>query len=155
MANTYFQFRRVDNFQRDWNKKDCFTVDDMDGTTPNFKFVLASECSGNIEECLDADGTLNDNVTILNTLGEQDGLVPLLYTQGINGEATISVNATSVTYELTDEKDNVKGIFLTSYGNGSGYVLAYAINNVALGILDDTLILNMVGMVWGTHYVGE
>lgn len=155
MTNTYFQFRRVDNFQRDWNKKDCFTVDDMDGTTPNYKFVLASECPGDIEQCLDEDGTLNSSVTILNTLGEEDGLVPLLYTQGINAEASISVNATSVTYELTDGKNNIKGIFLTSYGNGSGYVMAYAINNVALNILDDTLILNMVGMVWGTHYEGE
>ena len=155
MTNSYFQFRRVDNFDYDKNRKDCFTVDDMDGITENFKFVLASSCPANINDCLDEDGTLNDNVTILNTLGERDGLVPLLYSKGINGESTISINTTSVNYELTDEVDYIKGIFLTSYGNGSGYVLAYAINNVQLPVQDDTLILNMVGMVWGTHYVGE
>jgi hypothetical protein len=127
----------------------------MNGVDENFKFVLASECPSDINNCLDADGTLNDNVIILNTLGERDGLVPLLYNRGINGEATISVNATSVVYEMTDSVDTVKGIFLVSYANGSGYVLAYSINNVALAILDDTLILNTAGMIWGTHYVGE
>lgn len=155
MANSYFQFRRVDNFQHDMNRKDCFTIDDMNGVDENFKFVLASECPSDINQCLDEDGTLNDDVVILNTLGERDGLVPLLYNRGINGEATISVNATSVVYEMTDSVDNVKGIFLVSYANGSGYVLAYSINNVALGILDDTLILNTTGMIWGTHYAGE
>lgn len=155
MANTYFQFRRVDNFYHDMNRKDCFSVDDMNGVDENFKFVLASECPSDINDCLDEDGTLNDNVKILNTLGERDGLVPLLYNRGINAEMTISVNATSVTYELTDSVDNVKGIFLVSYANGSGYVLAYSINNVALGIYDDTLILNMTGMIWGIHHAGE
>lgn len=162
MVNTYFKFRRVDTFDRDKNRKDCFDVLDMDGVTENFKFVLASECSPNIANCLDEDGTLLEwdsntgkGVQILNTLGERDGLIPLTYSTGINGEGSISVNATSVTYELTDEIDYVKGIFLVSYGNGSGYVLAYSINNVGLKIVEDTLILNMVGMVWGNHSKGD
>ena len=160
--NSYFKFRRVDRFLRDMNRKDCFDVLDMDGNTPNFKFVLATECSANIDDCLDEDGTLKEwdtttgtGVQLLNTLGETDGLCPLLWNDGINGEATISVNSTSVVYELTDSIDYVKGIFLVSYGNGSGYVLAYSINNVPLEIQDDTLILNMVGMIWGTHYSAE
>ncbi len=152
--NAYFKFRRVDKFLRDMNRKDCFDVLDMDGDTPNFKFVLATDCPSNIEDCLDSDGTLNDDVHILYTLGETDGLCPLLWSDGINGEASISVNSTSVVYELTDSIDYIKGVFLVSYGNGSGYVLAYSINNVPLEIQDDTLILNMVGMIWGTHYSG-
>lgn len=150
--NPYFKFRRVDNFTYDMNRKDCFDLMDMDGVTNNFKFVLATECPTDIEECLDEDGTLNDNVHILNTLGEDDGLCSLLYSRGINGESKISVNTTSVVYEMTDEIDYIKGIFLVSYGNGSGYVLAYSINNVPLEVQDDTLILNTVGMVWGNHY---
>jgi len=150
--NAYFKFRRVDNFLYDMNRKDCFDLADMDGVTNNYKLVLATSCPTNIEECLDEDGTLNDSVQILTTLGESDGLCPLLYNQGINAEATISINATSVVYELTDQIDYVKGVFLVSYGNGSGYVLAYSINNVALEVQDDTLILNTVGLIWGTHY---
>ena len=153
--NAYFKFRRVDNFIYDMNRKDCFDVMDMDGVTPNFKFVLATECPTNIEDCLDEDGTLNDNVELLNTFGEEDGLCPLLFSRGINAESTIAVNSTSVVYELTDDIDYIKGIFLVSYGNGSGYVLAYSINNVPLEIQDDTLMLNMVGMIWGTHYAGD
>ena len=153
--NSYFKFRRVDNFLYDMNRKDCFDVKDMDGDTPNFKFVLATNCPGNIDECLDEDGTLNDKVELMTTLGENDGLCPLLYSRGVNAEANISVNATSVVYEMTDTMDYVKGIFLVSYGNGSGYVLAYAINSVPLEIQDDTLILNTNGMIWGTHYMGE
>ena len=153
--NPYFKFRRVDNFLYDMNRKDCFDVQDMDGVTNNFKFVLATACPSNITDCLDEDGTLNDNVQILNTLGDDDGLCPLLFSRGVNAEATIAVHATSVVYEMTDEIDYIKGIFLTSYGNGSGYVLAYSINNVPLEIQDDTLILNTAGMVWGTHYAGE
>ena len=72
--NPYFKFRRVDNFLYDMNRKDCFDVADMDGVTNNFKFVLATACPSNIADCLDEDGTLNDNVQILNTLGDDDGL---------------------------------------------------------------------------------
>lgn len=163
MANEYFKFRRVDNFDHDKNRPDCFTVDDMDGLTPNYKLILASNCNNDIARCLDSEGTLlewndetGEGVEILNTFGEEDGLVPLLYSQGINGESTISVNTTSVTFELSDSIDYLKAVFLVSYGNGSGYVLAYAINGVPLEILDDQLILNLHGMIWGTHYiVGE
>lgn len=159
MVNEYFQFRRVDSFQRDFNRSDCFTIDDMNGVDLNYKLVLASECSIDISDCLDSEGTLKEwdsttgtGVQILNTFGEEDGLISLLYSDGINGEGSISVNASSVTFELSDDVDYVKGIFLVSYANGSGYVMAYSINNVALEILDDQLILNVAGLVWGNHY---
>lgn len=155
MSNPYFQFRRVDRFNRDKNRKDCFDVEDMNGVDLNYKLVLASQCPTSIEDCLDADGTLNDKVVIFDSLGDQDGLVALLYNEGINGEETISLNTTSVTYEMTDETDYVQGIFLVSYGNGSGYVMAYSINNVPLKVIDDTLILNTIGLIWGLRYGGE
>lgn len=158
----YFEFRRVDTFQRDMNRKDCFDILDMNGTDLNFKLVLASECPATISECLDDDGTIREyneetetGVKILRTLGENDGLVPLLYSYGINGEGHISINTNSVVYELTDGENYVKAIFLVSYSNGSGYVMAYSINNVPLEIQDDTLILMTDGVVWGTEYKGE
>ena len=162
MANEYFKFRRVDDFQWDMNRKDCFTIDDMNGVDLNYKIILASECSLDINNCIDDDGTLKEwnpidktGVQILNTLGESDGLVPLLFSKGINGEGAISVNATSTVFELTDSIDYVKGAFLISYANGSGYVLAYSINNAPLEILESQLILNVSGLIWGTHYSGE
>lgn len=160
MVNGYFNFRRVDNFQRDFNRKDCFTIDDMNGTDENYKIVLVTECNPDINKCLDEDGTLMDwdsetgyGVKILQTLGERDGLLPLLYNSGINGECSISAAASSVVYELTDSIDYVKGAFLVSYGNGSGYVMAYAINNAPLEVQDEELILMVNGMIWGTQYV--
>ena len=160
--NPYFKFRRVDRFQRDFNRTDCFTIDDMNGVDLNYQLVLCSECATNITDCLDEEGTLKDwdedtrtGVQRLITLGDNDGLLPLLYSDGVNGEGAISVNTTSVVYELTDEQDYIKGIFLTSYGNGSGYVLAYSINNTPLEVPNNQLILNVAGMIWGTHYTGE
>lgn len=157
----YFAFTRVDTFDRDKNRKDCFDVLDMNGTDLNYKLVLVSKCSANIDDCLDDDGTLMEyddttgkGVEILQTLGEQDGLCPLLYTYGVNGEGNISINTSSVVYELPDGDKYIKAIFLVSYGNGSGYVMAYSINNVPLEIKNDTLILMTDGVVWGNEYKG-
>lgn len=160
--NPYFKFRRVPSFFMNMNRKDCFDLLDMNGTDENFKVVLVSECANSISDCLDEDGTLKEwddetrtGVKILNTLGEKDGLTPMLYSMGVNNESKLSITNTSLVYELTDSVDYVKGAFLTSYGNGSGFVLAYTINNVPLEVQDDTLILMLNGMIWGTHYVGE
>lgn len=161
MANSAFQFRRVDTFNRDMNRKDCFDILDMNGTDNNFKIILASECAANINDCLDEDGTLMewDSVTrkgvqILYTLGESDGLVPLLYTQGINGEGTISVVPSSVSYDLTDDVDYVKAAFLVSYANGSGYVLAYSINNAPVEVYQNSLTFMVSGLIWAVTAKG-
>lgn len=154
MSNLYFKFRRVDTFYRDMNRKDCFDVLEMNGVDENFKIVLASNCPTHIDECLDVDGTLNDNVEVLSSFGEHDGLVPMLFSEGINGECSISVNATSVSYELTDDIDYVKGLFLVSYANGSGYVIAYSINNAPLEVYDNNLILMINSVIWSVHYKG-
>lgn len=155
MANAYFKFRVVDDFDYNKNRKDCFDLADMNGVDLNYKVVLAKSCPVDINQCLDEDGTLNDRVEILNTFGESDGLVALLYSRGVNRESTISMPASSITYELSDDIDYVQGMFLVSYSNGSGYVLAYSVNNVPVEIQDDQLILNLTGMVWGTHHAGD
>lgn len=161
MSNAYFTFRRVDNFTRDMNRADCFSIDDMDGITPNYQIILATDCATDINNCLDEEGTLANwnedtrtGVERLLTLGEDDGLLPLLWSSGINGEGAISVNTNSITYEMPDSENLVKAAFLVSSANGSGYVLAYAINSVPIQVYDDQLILMVNGMVWGTHASG-
>ncbi len=127
-------FIRVDSFLDDMNREDCFDTADMDGISKNFKVVLASDCPPNITDCLDDEGTLNKDVTILNTLGEDDGLVAMQWTHGINGERSMSITSSMLIYNFPDVDVNVKGAFLVSYRNGSGYVMAYCIDNVNLEI---------------------
>ena len=54
MTDTVFEFTRVDSFMDDINREGCFDTNDMDGITPNYRIVLASDCPVNIEDCLDA-----------------------------------------------------------------------------------------------------
>lgn len=149
----YFKFTRVDNFLDDINREDCFDTLMMDGETLNFKIVLASECPTDIEDCLDDFGTLNDKVFTIDSMGENDGLCALLWSRGINGERTMSIRTGAVVYDLGDTPTPVKGAFLVSYGNGTGYVLAYDIQSSPL-TLDGDIILTVQGSVMSVKYGG-
>lgn len=147
-----FKFTRVDTFIDDINREDCFDTQDMDGVTPNYKFILTSKCPSNIEDCLDEDGTLDDEtVEILETDGADDGLCSLLYTKGINGERIITINNSTVTYDLGEDYVDINGIFLANIGNGSGYVIAYCIFDKTIND-KGSLILPCNGLVWSMHY---
>jgi len=158
MANQ-FNFIRVDNFLDDMNREECFDTQDMDGVSPNFKFVLASECSPNIEDCLDEDGTLKmpydastkTGVTLIETEGVDDGYCSLLWNKGINGERNIGLADSTVSYDLGEDPVSIKGIFLVAISNGTGYVLAYCILDKALE-KDGTLILPCQGSLWSIRY---
>ena len=151
MANQ-FKFTRVDSFIDDINREDCFDTQDMDGVTANYKFVLASDCPTDIEECLDEDGTLDsDEVTIIDTDGVGDGECALLYNKGINGERTISINNSTVSYDLGEDAKDIRAIFLCNIGNGSGYVIAYSILDKIIRE-KGTLILPCNGVIWSVHY---
>lgn len=156
-----FDFTRADNFFEDMNREDCFDIQDMDGKSLNFKVVLCSECANEFKDCIDQDGTLKEwneddktGVTIIDTFGEDDGLVPLIYTRGINSEFTISIITNGLYYDLGDYDTPIKALFLVSYGNGSGYVLAYCINDEAFVIHDDELILNINDILVSLKYIG-
>ena len=154
MATNYiFDFTRVDNFLDDMNREGCFDVNDMDGITPNYRMVLASDCPNDIEECIDEDGTLNENVTLVENLGSEDGECSLLWSKGINGERTISISDSTVNYDLGDNDDNLKAVFLVNTVEGSGYVLAYAINSYSFPI-DGEVILPCDGVLWTIRYGG-
>ena len=151
MANQ-FKFIRVDRFFDDMNREECFDTEDMDGVSPNFRFVLSSDCPQDIEECLDADGTLNtDAVTIVDTDNADDGLCSLLWSKGVNGERSMSISDSTVTFDFGDEKPDVNGIFLVNVSNGSGYVLAYCIFDKTL-TFDGVLILPCNGLIWSIRY---
>ena len=146
-----FKFTRVDTFFDDINREDCFDTEDMDGISPNYRFVLASKCSKDTDTNFDEDGTLNDTVELVETYGTDDGLCSLLYSKGINGERTISINDSTVTFDFGDEKQDVNGIFLVNVSNGSGYVLAYCIFDKTL-TFDGVLILPCNGLLWSIRY---
>ena len=147
-----FKFIRVDRFFDDMNREDCFDTEDMDCISPNFRFVLASDCKQNIEDCLDIDGTLDLNeVTLLDTDGADDGMCSMLWSQGINGERSMSISDSTVSFDIGEDTANIKGIFLCAVNNGTGYVIAYCILDKVLEV-DGVLILPCNGMVWSVHY---
>lgn len=153
---TSFKFTRVDNFLDDINREDCFDTRDMDGITPNYRFVLASNLtSNNIEDCIDEDGTLNlDVVTLLDTYGADDGFCSLLWGKGVNGERSISIADSTVTYDLGELQNvQIKAIFLIAIADGTGYVMAYSILDKPL-MMKGSLILPTDGLVWSIHYGG-
>jgi hypothetical protein len=146
-----FNFIRVDSFMDDINREDCFDTRDMDGVSPNYKFVLASSCPSDINDCLDEDGTLNENVNILQSIGVDDGVCSLLWSKAINGERTLSVADSTVTYSFSEDIQ-LQGVFLVNIANGSGYVLAYSISDKQITIVDNELICPCDGMIWTIKY---
>ena len=152
---TNFKFTRVDNFLDDINREDCFDTRDMDGITPNYRFVLASNIpeSYSVNDCIDEDGTLDtDVVTLVDTYGVDDGFCSLLWGKGVNGERSISVTNSTVSYDLGD-RDNVqvKAIFLVAIADGTGYVMAYCMLDKPL-LMKGTLVLPTDGLIWSVHY---
>ena len=160
MSESAFKFIKVDSFLDDINRSGCFDTKDMDGVTPNYHMVLVSDCPDDIRECLDDDGTLiDDSITYIVPDGDTDGECSLLWTKGINAERTLSMGTTTVSYELDKVGYQLKAIFLVSGGltfetEGSGYVIAYAINSKPLTLTDTQLILNVDGMITTIRYGG-
>ena len=155
MVDYVFEFTRVDSFLDDMNREGKFDTADMDGITKNYKMILVSDCPNDINDCLDEDGTLLDDsiVTRVETLGVEDGLCSLLWGKGLNGERSISISTSSVTYDLGDRTDSLKAVFLVNIVEGTGYVLAYAINSYSFPI-DGEIILPCDGMLWTIKYGG-
>ena len=153
MSDYIFDFTRVDNFLDDINREGCFDTQDMDGLTPNYRMVLVSDCPNDIEECIDDDGTLDtEKVTVIQT-DTEDGECALLWSKGINGERTMSIAQSTVVYDLGDRNEELKAVFLVNTVEGSGYVLAYAINSYSFPI-DGEVILPCDGMIWSIKYGG-
>ena len=155
MANYVFEFTRVDTFLDDINREGKFDTLDMDGITPNYKMVLVSDCPNDINNCIDEDGTLLDDSIVhrVESIGVDDGMCALYWSKGINGERTMSIANSTVNYDLGDSKDNLKAVFLVNMSQGTGYVIAYAINSYSFPI-DGEVILPCDGMIWNIKYGG-
>lgn len=146
-----FDLMRVDSFMDDINREDCFDTRDMDGISPNYRFVLASDCPNTIEECIDEDGTLNSSVALIESDGVDDGFCSMLWSKGINGERTMSVSDSTVSYSFGENKVDLKAVFLVNIADGTGYVIAYCILDKSIAI-DGDLILPVDGVVWSFKY---
>ena len=146
-----FDLIRVDSFMDDINREDCFDTRDMDGITPNYKFVLASACPNDINDCIDVDGTLKEEVVLIDSDGVDDGYCSMLWTKGINGERTMSVADSTVTYSFAEDEVDLKAVFLVNIADGTGYVIAYCILDDTITI-DGELILPVDGVVWSFKY---
>lgn len=154
MSEYIFDFTRVDTFLDDINREGCFDTQDMDGLTPNYRMVLVSDCPNDVEKCIDDDGTLDTEAcTLVEGMNSEDGECALLWSKGINGERTISIAQSTVNYDLGDRNDELKAVFLVNTVEGSGYVLAYAINSYSFPI-DGEIILPCDGMLWSIRYGG-
>ena len=154
MSEYIFDFTRVDDFLDNINREGCFDTQDMDGLTPNYRMVLASDCPNDINECLDEDGTLNtDKVNVIQGLDSTDGQCALFWSKGINRERTMSIAQSTAVYDLGDRNEELKAVFLVNTVEGSGYVLAYAINSYSFPI-DGEIILPCDGMIWSMRYGG-
>lgn len=159
MANPVFQFTRVDDFLDNMNRGTSFDVMDMDGVTKNYHFVLAEDCPDSFDDCIDEDGTLitaDDTVKVIESMNEEDGAVALLWSKGINGERAISLTDTAISFDLGDRTRYIKAVFLVSGGltydtEGTGYVLAYAINNEGVEC-KNTVIMPCDGLLWTIRY---
>lgn len=152
---TSFKFTRVDTFLDDINRDDCFDTRDMDGITPNYRFILAEHLeSRDINDIIDEDGTLDENVVdLLDTYGYDDGFCALTYGKGINGERSISIANSTVSYDLGEDTATIQAIFLVSIADGSGYVMAYCILDKPV-LMSGSLIMPCDGLVWSVHYGG-
>ncbi len=139
----------VDSFFDDINREGCFDTADMDGINMNYRIVFASNIpNGNsISDCLDSEGTLNENVDLIN-VGD-DGLVSLLWNKGININRYITCNTSSILVDLGDINVDIKGIFLVD--NSTGYVIAYNIQDKSIHINKEQAVFPLSGMLCSVH----
>lgn len=145
-TSVLFSFTKVDNFFELLIDSEDITTSMFDGTTPNFLIVLAEQCNNNIQNNLNADGTLNtDEVTVLSGFGEEDGQCAMLWNVGVNSNRAITIASNSVTYDLGDGTHMLKGAFLITAE--AGVVLAYSINNAPIP-LGKSFTAPVDGMVW-------
>lgn len=153
MANdVLFSLIKVDNIMEIMIDNDNITTSMFDGRTDGeygyFKIVLVEACPGNIDECLDTNGYLDeDKVSIIYGADDYDGAVGLLWQKGTNADRNITIVNSSVSYDLADNVYLLKGAFLTA---PDGTVLAYSINNAALTV-KQSVTIPVDGVIWSIH----
>lgn len=115
-----FDFSRIDSFYENLNVK--FNLSDMTGADNKFEFVLSSYSYDNIEDCIDANGELNDEVITSDDLIVNS---PLVWSNNNDGTNTISLGA-DVEWDIGEDIIDVKALFLRDAT--TGYVMGFCIN---------------------------
>lgn len=113
-----FDFKRSPSFFERWNLD--FLISNMNGTTKNFKIVIAGDCHDNIEDNLTNNRTLNSSVTSKREV-----------TCALKWEDEAISLGTDVEFTIGDSVIPLKGVFLTT---SSGYVMGYSINMSSFNI---------------------
>lgn len=151
-----FSFTRVDRLLRLMIDDDNITTDMFDGINPNFRIVLVEACEDNIADNLDNNGCLDDNkISRINGTNSSDGQCALLWSDGVNNNAVISIASNNAHWTLDDNTYLLRGAFLVV--EGTGKVLAYSINNAPMTVKKE-ITLPMDGMIWNIYsaiYQGE
>ena len=145
-----FYLKKVDSFHDNINREGCFDSQDMDGISLNYRIVFASKLPDDIRsvnDCLDAEGTLKDEVEIVNA--GDDGLISLQWNEGINANRYITCNTSSIVVDLGDVDVQIVGIFLVD--NNTGFVMAYNIQDKSIRINKDQAIFPIEGRLWSIH----
>lgn len=136
-----FDFARSPSFFEKFNI--AFNISDMNKSKTaanplmNFKLVLASYCPDNILDCIDANGLLNEEVTI----GKDSNGNDLITTIGLDwlvddyGDGTIELHD-EAQFNIGDIDVPLKAVFLTS---SSGYVIGYSINMVSIPVTNKVI----------------
>ena len=113
-----FDFHRSPSFFERWNLD--FLISNMNGTSKNFKIVIAEDCYDDIADNLTTNRTLNSSVT-----GKRE------VTCALKWEDEIISLGTDVEFTIGNSTIPLKGIFLTT---SSGYVMGYCLNINAFNI---------------------
>ena len=120
-----FDFQRTPLFWEKWNIS--FTVAKMKQDAVNFEVVYCTHAPNNIDDCLNQDGTLNNNVEIAGV-----ALLRLKYDEGI-----ISVRSQSA-YHIGDSIIPLKAVFIRD--RSTGFVMGYSINTVAFEVTNNVIL---------------
>ena len=143
-----FRLKKVDSFHDNINREGCFDTADMDGISLNYRIVFASNIPySNIDDCLDAEGTLKEDIELIDT--GDDGLIALSWERGVNANRYITCTASSIVVDLGDVNVNVVGLFLVD--NATGFVIAYNIQDKGIKINKDQAIFPIEGTLWSIH----
>ena len=127
-----FDFNRVSTFFDEWNNK--FSVSDMDGSN-KFEVVVSSYSPNNINECLNANGTLNTSVVT----GTYSQNLPLTWAND-----TIKV-AFDVTFNFGTSIVPLKSLFIKH--KSIGYVMGYSIFMATFNVTNQ-LVLDADTVLW-------
>lgn len=141
--------KKVDSFHDNINREGCFDSKDMDGQTLNYRIVFASALPyyRTVNDLLDEEGTLIDEVELIDT--GDDGLIALMWNEGVNANRYISSATSSIFVDLGDVNVNVQGVFLVD--NSTGFVMAYNIQDKGIKINKDQAIFPLDGLLWSIH----